>query len=373
LKDGDIVYFRPTLDKDKNPVVAEIAFSSIWRGRVESQREVESQEKPATVRKFLEAATVHDFFKEIDPELLPFHQGRNCISPAELLFGFVQKDDKDKKSSDKDDKDKKSSDKDDKDKKSSDKDDKGKKSSDAGLALAGRVQVSFGQLAQPHSPPYYGKEVLLKSLLSPKLPSPAMYFFKPSPHSNLDDYITKSELSPLKHRPQGRKMYLHHPDNEKTEESQKTQTTRNDKVRRPWESRDAENKETRKLKSFATPIRKDLQFYFHLDFNNLDEWELGLLFYALRPYKEFRHKLGMGKAIGLGTVRIDPVGLFLIDRDQRYRADDIFQAPRYHQVWVTGDAEKERWPENYGREKQAEGKIPDLDWKTLRDEKFKVP
>jgi CRISPR-associated protein (TIGR03986 family) len=324
LKDGDLVYFRPTLNTKDEPVVAEIAFSSIWRGRVESQG------KPATV---------HKFFEQIDPELLPFHQGRNYLSPAELLFGFVQKDNKDEKTS------------------------------DAGRALAGRVQVSFGKLAQPHPHPYYEGRVLLKSLLSPKLPCPSMYF-KPAPHSNPDNYITKPELSPLKHRPQGRKMYLHHPDNEKKEENQKTKITRNDKVRGQWESRDAENRETRKLKSFATPIRKDLQFYFHLDFNNLDDFELGLLFYALRPYDKFRHKLGMGKAIGLGTVQIDPVGLFLIDRNQRYRVDDIFQGQRYHQVWVAENAERGQWPEEiYGREKKAEIKASPPSWTDLR-EKF---
>jgi len=88
--------------------------------------------------------------------------------------------------------------------------------------------------------------------------------------------------------------------------------------------------------------------------------------------QEFRHKLGMGKAIGLGKVRIDPVGLFLIDRDQRYRVDDIFQGQRYHQVWIAEDAEKEQWPEEiYGRERQAEGTPPELHWETLR-EQFRV-
>lgn len=123
LKEGDLVYFRPTL-KDDQAVVAEIAFSSIWRGRVETVQG--------------DGASVHSFFSAIDPELLPFHEGRNFISPAELLFGFVQKDEK-------------------------------KTTTDSGRTLAGRVQVSFGQLASGQSLPHYQERVLLKNLLSPNL------------------------------------------------------------------------------------------------------------------------------------------------------------------------------------------------------------
>lgn len=290
------------------------------------------------------AATVHDFFEQIDEELLPFDKYRGWISPAELLFGFVQKDKP------------------------------GEVSGDAGRALAGRVQVSFGQLAQPHTPPYYeGRKVLLKSLLSPKLPCPTMYFKN---RDGSDKYIKKSDLNLGEHCPQGRKMYLHHPpENGETpwvskDIKESSQLNKRD-VKKKNQRKKGEDEENLQIKAYATPIRKGLQFYFHLDFNNLDEWELGLLFYALRPDKEFRHKLGMGKAIGLGRVCIDPVGVFPIDRDQRYRVDDIFQSPRYHQVWVAGDAEKEKWPESYEREKPAEGTAPELHWETLR-EKFRV-
>ncbi|HID99175.1 MAG TPA: hypothetical protein EYP59_02655 [Thiotrichaceae bacterium] len=92
----------------------------------------------------------YDFFKRIDPELIPFHKGRECLSPAELLFGFVQKDEDDKNSK-------------------------------AGLALAGRVQLSFGLLAPNEPEPYYEypdtkNGQLLKVLGSPQLPCPMMYF-----------------------------------------------------------------------------------------------------------------------------------------------------------------------------------------------------
>lgn len=306
VKAGDIVYFRPTL-KDNQAVVAEIAFSSIWRGRVE----LESGTK----------ASVHDFFKNIDEELLPFQEGRQFISPAELLFGFVQKEEE-------------------------------KTNSDSGRAFAGRVQFSFGQLAPGQAMPPYQEKVLLKNLLSPKLPCPMMYFkmyFK-NRYTKSQEYIHKSELNPYKHRPQGRKMYVH---NHKTQHGKK-----------PWRSVDKDNPKTHKLKTYITPVRENTEFYFHLDFNNLTEWELGLLFYALRPTEEFRHKLGMGKPIGLGRVRIDIMGILFIDREQRYCTKDLFQAPRYHQAWLNNEIS----PDVYPREQQAAQQAKNLPfhWEDLR-------
>ncbi|MCI5166545.1 MAG: hypothetical protein D3903_10750, partial [Candidatus Electrothrix sp. GM3_4] len=52
--------------------------------------------------------------------------------------------------------------------------------------------------------------------------------------------------------------------------------------------------------------------------------------FALRPNQAFRHKLGMGKPIGLGTVRIDLAGLHCIDRKKRY-AEDGTEDVRYNQ------------------------------------------
>jgi hypothetical protein len=50
-----------------------------------------------------------------------------------------------------------------------------------------------------------------------------------------------------------------------------------------------------------------------------------------------RHKLGMGKPLGLGSVRIDPLGLFFIDRRRRYSAEGFF-APRFHLRWAAAGA-----------------------------------
>jgi len=271
----------------------------------------------------------YDFFERIDPELIPFHKERMFLSPAELLFGFVQKDDDDKNS---------------------------KK---AGLALAGRVQLSFGLLAPEEPKPYYeypdskdGQGRLLKVLGSPQLPCPMMYFKNRYTEGKAYKYITKTDFNLDKHIPQGRKMYVHsHRDNGKE----------------PWKSLDDKN--NKHLKVMVNPIRQDATFYFHVDFENLDEWELGLLCYALRPTNEFRHKLGMGKSIGLGTIRIDPIGLFLIDRQTRYQTKDIFKTTRYHQTWV----DTKNWPppESMYERERTEHELPatkkEESWQDFRD------
>jgi CRISPR-associated protein (TIGR03986 family) len=61
-------------------------------------------------------------------------------------------------------------------------------------------------------------------------------------------------------------------------------------------------------------------FKFTVDFHNLTDYELGLLLYALELESDLRHKLGMGKPLGLGSVKITIDKLLLINREERYRA-----------------------------------------------------
>jgi CRISPR-associated protein (TIGR03986 family) len=244
LRHGDIVYFVPS---GNGAEVAEISFSSIWRGY---------------------AGNIEDYFRKVDPELLPFTKTRTRITPAELLFGFVQDEkDKDAKS----------------------------------LSFKGKVRVSCGRLVDGQEKNFETGDVILKILSSPKPPSPALYF-KPAGDEK-GGYISKAGLSdPRKNAiPQGRKMYLHH---------------RIAKGQQPWKTADEEKHINQKNR--IRPLREGLEFMLHIDFDNLSEWELGLLCYAVRPMPDFRHKIGMGKPLGLGTIRIDPMELSTVDRQNRY-------------------------------------------------------
>ncbi|GAB4533435.1 MAG: hypothetical protein Kow0063_15410 [Anaerolineae bacterium] len=58
------------------------------------------------------------------------------------------------------------------------------------------------------------------------------------------------------------------------------------------------------------PVRSQVTFKFHVHFENLRDFELGALLWALtlpgEPGKEYRHKLGMGKPLGMGSVHLQP-------------------------------------------------------------------
>lgn len=258
-----------------------------------------------------DAGHSHDYFHRISPELQPFHKDRQRLTIAEQLFGFVEQVELlEKIRSDR----------------------------AQAHALASRLRFSFGLYYptpnDPHKDDPYEKEVPLKILDSPKPPSPAFYFKHATGKSG---YIAKKDLNSRSHIPQGRKFYLH----------------RYSTQRMPWKTNDPE--ERPQQKSLVQPLRPERIFYFHIDFENLSKRELGLLCYAIRPTENFRHKLGMGKPIGLGKVRIDPVGVFYINRQKRYEQVSLFDADakRYHGKWILEGEDPVQWPQQYEAEKQA--------------------
>lgn len=274
LRDGDLVFFSA----NEEGQIAEIAISSIWRRY---------------------AGHCHDYFSQVSPELLPFHGDRESITIAEQLFGFVE---------------------------ARHRDEPHPAPAAPSLALAGRVRFSTASLVQKapqpgtqNAPPsFYDDEspekpgVTLKILSSPKTPCPSLYF---THADGTEDYIAKIDLDGNQHRPQGRKMYLHRDPRGRAAKS------------RPWKTGFPEKHQDQKNR--VRPIKAGSKFYFHIDFDNLSRRELALLCYSLAPTDTFHHKLGMGKSLGLGTVKIEPVGLFFIDRSRRYRPDQLFE-PRYH-------------------------------------------
>ena len=264
LKPGDLVYFDVN---EEGTLVTEIALSAIWRGQVN-----DSEGK---------AAGAMEFFQAVDPELVPFGPDREQITIAERMFGFVEEKDPDDKTS-----------------------------KDQGLGLAGRIRVSDALLAQGVSREKALEEesVDLRILSSPKPPSPALYF---KPATGPGRWIGKFDLKPGQHHPQGRKMYLHHT---VKRGAQPWKTTH------PGENADQKNR--------VRPVRAGQEFSFHIDFENLTEVEMGLLLYALAPDNGFHHKLGMGKPLGLGSVKIEVQEWQVLDRQARYSVAGL-RAVRY--------------------------------------------
>lgn len=64
------------------------------------------------------------------------------------------------------------------------------------------------------------------------------------------------------------------------------------------------NETSAELYSRAKPVLANNTFRFQVQFRNLSEFELGLLIYCLELEGNLKHKLGMGKSIGFGTVKI---------------------------------------------------------------------
>ncbi|WP_027150709.1 TIGR03986 family CRISPR-associated RAMP protein [Methylobacter tundripaludum] len=281
IDEYDLIYYEAS-----GKEVTEVAFSSIWRGRVETNSS--------------QANKVYSF---IPGELLPFNESRKKVSPAELLFGFTQinKD--------------------------------GSKADDKAQAFAGKVRISAGTISEyPESEAnLLEQEVTLKALSTPKLPSPALYFR--TINGNGSAYISKQELEPSKHLAKGRKYYLHAlrtGDNKVQKLGSQGETANGGDSKLPWVTHNPDERPQLKVK--IKPIKAE--FIFSLDFNNLTEWELGLLCYALRPTDSFRHRIGMGKPLGLGSVKIDIMALQTINRQQRYAQDGLEENRFNRHNWV---------------------------------------
>lgn len=87
------------------------------------------------------------------------------------------------------------------------------------------------------------------------------------------------------------------------------------------------------------PINSGVKFKFDIHFENLTNVELGVLLWVLdiaqkedKDGKRYRLKLGMGKPLGMGSIKIEPK-LYLSDRHQRYT--NLFNETQ----WQLGESE----------------------------------
>lgn len=309
--DGDLVYF----DLDADGQVCEISISAIWR------RKVGDRSKPGiqTSYHFFDALAAGHLLTPLRPAADEHDKARPGLTPAELLFGVVESGKAD--------------------------DDRSAK------ALASRLR--FFDAAPLAKPAQASQSITLKTLSSPKPPSPALYF---RPGLDPGGYIAKGALDKdMGHRPNGRKFYLHHPD---------AGFTATDP--RQWDCTSHAGDGRDHLRLSCRPLLPEPEnpFYFHIDFDNLTDRELTLLVTALKPSAAYRHKLGLGKSLGLGTVQVEVLGVLCIDRTKRYGLDALDQ-PRYHYGWRPAPgALNSQLDQRYPQEALALGKASGPDWHT---------
>ncbi|MCL5673513.1 MAG: RAMP superfamily CRISPR-associated protein [Deltaproteobacteria bacterium] len=81
-----------------------------------------------------------------------------------------------------------------------------------------------------------------------------------------------------------------------------------------WKTETFNEKMDKKIR----PINQGAKFKGKIRFDNLSDIELGALLFAVDLPEHYAHKIGMGKPIGLGSIRIN-AKLYLSDRQKRYK------------------------------------------------------
>ncbi|MFZ3383511.1 MAG: TIGR03986 family CRISPR-associated RAMP protein [Candidatus Methanoperedens sp.] len=137
-----------------------------------------------------------------------------------------------------------------------------------------------------------------------------------------------------------------------------------------WTQNDFNPKQDTKIR----PVKPNTKFNFRIRFENLSQIELGALLFALKLPDRCAHKLGMGKPLGLGSVKIKPE-LSISDRKKRYSS--LFE----NEAWtlsenINSEAEIDRMINIF--QKHILGKIgaenenPSSLWETSRLKKLKL-
>lgn len=214
LRKGQIVYFDVNAAGTE---VTDLSYAAIWRKRYHIQ----------------------NAYQALPDAMLPWgEQNTDLLTPAEALLGVVEE---------------------------------GKSGQQRNLASRLRftdaIAVNKKGLQQRQK---QGKNITLKTLSTPKLPSSNLYFSADGNTLN------------------GRKHYLH----------QQHGTVDNHPV---YQSRSDDNPQ---LKVRCNPVSANQVTTFDIHFHNLNENELKLLAASISPNKTFQHKLGLGKPLGLGSVKL---------------------------------------------------------------------
>lgn len=100
----------------------------------------------------------------------------------------------------------------------------------------------------------------------------------------------------------GRKFYFHHQDEPRTEHNLR------EIPRKPGEYRN----------QHIRPLATGTEFSARIDFTSLEPDEFAALLHAITLLPDMRHKIGYGKPIGLGSIRLEITELHLVDYATRY-------------------------------------------------------
>jgi CRISPR-associated protein (TIGR03986 family) len=177
-------------------------------------------------------------------------------------------------------------------------------------AYAGRIRLQHGRLieSQRAAPRKFPSPVTLAILSTPK-PTTTRFYLRSggkSLRTGLDDYQVGYDNSENVLR--GRKLYRHH--GHGSDEGYWTDKNREYRI-------DKKSDQNRTLDDALLPGSR---FEFELHFENLAPVELGALLWTLQLEGSQYHRLGLGKPLGFGSVRltVDEGSVRLLEPEERY-------------------------------------------------------
>lgn len=191
----------------------------------------------------------------------------------------------------------------------------GAKPGDKAYAYASRVFVTDARLHEGQSEVALGKNAIVPRILaSPKPTAFQNYLVQTNPNHRrtLFHYGSKKYESVIR----GHKLYWHH-----GKEQNASATSWEETIGEDPKALAALAKDDTQHTQFK-PVKPQTQFSFRVYFENLSDAELGALCWILHPLgeakQEYCHHLGMGKPLGLGSVKLS-AKLFLSEKNKRYK------------------------------------------------------
>lgn len=183
------------------------------------------------------------------------------------------------------------------------------------VARAGRVCVTDARLESGQSEIWLSQDPITPKILATPKPTTFQHYLvqtAPNDKKSLQHYASSTPEGTVI---RGHKLYWHKRDLQRSDWEERNPVAPNDKQH-----------------THIQPVRPGVRFQFRIYFDDLDDRELGALVWLLdiAAAEEYRFKLGMGKPLGLGSVRIMPT-LHLTDRITRYT--ELFEAGN----WAAGE------------------------------------
>lgn len=216
-------------------------------------------------------------------------------------------------------------------------------------AVAGRVYFTDATFVSTKSELWVSQDPITPKILASPKPTTFQHYLvqdrerghNPDSRRTLAHYGTSSPEDTVI---RGHKLYWH-----------KKGTTQQEIEEHPDSSVADWSKDTQHTQ--IRPVNPGVIFAFRIYFENLDSVELGALLWVLtlpaqEGDKRYRHKLGMGKALGMGSVYIKPQLVLSRRRDAKSTDNDDTLKGRYRQLF-----DDDQW---YTPERNVKSIIPYL-------------